>query len=95
MLRLSFELERVELGSQNRGRNVCIGDVAIHKTGAGRSSSRRSHSGCGNGGYVRSKLKAMAVNPGGNSSEDFRKIVDADIIKFGKVVKAANLHFEQ
>jgi tripartite-type tricarboxylate transporter receptor subunit TctC len=44
---------------------------------------------------VRSKLKAMAVNPGGNSSEDFRKIVDADIIKFGEVVKAANLHFEQ
>jgi tripartite-type tricarboxylate transporter receptor subunit TctC len=44
---------------------------------------------------VRSKLKAMAVNPVGNSSEDFRKIVDADIIKFGEVVKAANLHFEQ
>ncbi len=36
---------------------------------------------------VRSKLKAMAVNPGGNSSEDFRKIVDADIIKFGEVVE--------
>jgi tripartite-type tricarboxylate transporter receptor subunit TctC len=44
---------------------------------------------------VSQKLKAMAVNPGGNSSEDFRKIVDADIIKFGDVVKAANLHFEQ
>ena len=44
---------------------------------------------------VSAKLKTMAVNPGGNTSEDFRKIVDADIIKFGEVVKAANLHFEQ
>jgi tripartite-type tricarboxylate transporter receptor subunit TctC len=44
---------------------------------------------------VSQKLKAMAVNPGGISSDEFRKIVDSDIIKFGAVAKAANLHFEQ
>jgi tripartite-type tricarboxylate transporter receptor subunit TctC len=44
---------------------------------------------------VSAKLKTMAVNPGGDTSEEFRKIVDADIIKFGDVAKAANLHFEQ
>ena len=44
---------------------------------------------------VSAKLKTMAVNPGGDTSEDFRKIVDADIIKFGDVAKAADLHFEQ
>ena len=44
---------------------------------------------------VSAKLKAMAVNPGGGPPEDFRKIIDADILKFGEVVKAANLKFEQ
>ena len=42
---------------------------------------------------VGSKLKAMAVNPGGGSSEEFRKMIDADIQKFMAVVKAANLTF--
>src|SRR6476661_1866702 len=42
---------------------------------------------------VSSKLKAMAVNPGGGSSEEFRKMIDADIQKFVAVVKAANLTF--
>jgi tripartite-type tricarboxylate transporter receptor subunit TctC len=44
---------------------------------------------------VREKLKAMAVNPGGGSSEDFRKKIDGDIQTFADVVKAANLKFEE
>jgi tripartite-type tricarboxylate transporter receptor subunit TctC len=44
---------------------------------------------------VSDKLKAMAVEPGGGSPEDFRRRIDSDIVKFGEVVKAANLHFEQ
>jgi tripartite-type tricarboxylate transporter receptor subunit TctC len=42
---------------------------------------------------VSGKLKGMAVNPGGNSGEEFRHMIDADIVKFGAVVKAANLSF--
>jgi tripartite-type tricarboxylate transporter receptor subunit TctC len=42
---------------------------------------------------VSGKLKAMAVNPGGGSSEEFRRMIDADIQKFVDVVKAANLTF--
>jgi len=37
----------------------------------------------------------MAVNPGGNASEQFRAIIDADIKAYVEVVKAANLHFEE
>jgi tripartite-type tricarboxylate transporter receptor subunit TctC len=44
---------------------------------------------------VRAKLKAMAVNPGGGSGEEFRKKIDADIGVFADVVKAANLKFEE
>jgi tripartite-type tricarboxylate transporter receptor subunit TctC len=44
---------------------------------------------------VREKLKAMAVNPGGGPSEEFRKKIDADIRVFADVVKAANLKFEE
>jgi tripartite-type tricarboxylate transporter receptor subunit TctC len=43
---------------------------------------------------VGAKLKAMAVNPGGATPEEFKRIIDGDIIKFGEVVKAANLKFE-
>jgi tripartite-type tricarboxylate transporter receptor subunit TctC len=43
---------------------------------------------------VRSKLKAMAVNPGGGSGDEFRRMIDADIIKYVDIVKAANLKFE-
>jgi len=42
---------------------------------------------------VSSRLKGMAVNPGGNSGEEFRRMIDADIVKFTEVVKAANLSF--
>jgi tripartite-type tricarboxylate transporter receptor subunit TctC len=43
---------------------------------------------------VSEKLKAMAVNPGGASPDEFRRIIDSDIVKFRDVVKAANLKFE-
>jgi tripartite-type tricarboxylate transporter receptor subunit TctC len=44
---------------------------------------------------VSDKLKAMAVDPGGGSPEEFRRMIDADIVKFTAIVKAANLHFEE
>jgi tripartite-type tricarboxylate transporter receptor subunit TctC len=44
---------------------------------------------------VASKLKAMAVNPGGDTPEQFVKTIQSDIVKFGDVVKAANLKFEE
>ena len=43
---------------------------------------------------VARKLKEMAVTPGGTSSADFRKMIDADIQNYVEVVKAANLKFE-
>jgi tripartite-type tricarboxylate transporter receptor subunit TctC len=42
---------------------------------------------------VSGKLRGMAVNPGGGSGEEFRRMIDADIEKFVAVVKAANLTF--
>ncbi len=44
---------------------------------------------------VQQKLKAMAVNPRGNSGEDFRKMIDADIKNYVDVVKAAKLTFAE
>lgn len=44
---------------------------------------------------VSDKLKAMAVNPGGGPPEDFRQMIDSDIVKYSEVVKAANLQFEE
>jgi len=44
---------------------------------------------------VADKLKAMAVHPGGISSDEFRTIIDKDITAYVEVVKAANLHFEE
>ncbi len=43
---------------------------------------------------VSAKLSAMAVNPGGATPEQFEKIIQSDITKFGDVAKAANLKFE-
>lgn len=43
---------------------------------------------------VSAKLRGMAANPGGQSSAEFRKIIDADIEAYSAVVKAANLKFE-
>src|SRR5580700_2427707 len=44
---------------------------------------------------VSAKLKAMAVNPGGATPQEFVKIIDSDIVKFSAVIKAANLKFEE
>jgi tripartite-type tricarboxylate transporter receptor subunit TctC len=44
---------------------------------------------------VSAKLRGMAVNPGGTSSEEFRAMIDADIKNYVEVVKAANLKFEE
>jgi tripartite-type tricarboxylate transporter receptor subunit TctC len=43
---------------------------------------------------VNGKLKAMAVTPGGGSSDEFRRMIDADITTVAAVVKAANLEFK-
>jgi tripartite-type tricarboxylate transporter receptor subunit TctC len=43
---------------------------------------------------VAEKLKALAVSPGGATPEQFAKIIASDTEKFGAVVKAANLKFE-
>ena len=43
---------------------------------------------------VSAKLKAMAVNPGGGPSDEFRKLIDSDIVSYTQVVKAANLKFD-
>ena len=43
---------------------------------------------------VSAKLKAMAVDPGGATPDQFEKLIQSDITKFGDVVKAANLKFE-
>src|SRR3954466_7605874 len=44
---------------------------------------------------VSGKLRAMAVTPGGGSSDEFRALIDADIKATGEVVKAANLEFKE
>jgi tripartite-type tricarboxylate transporter receptor subunit TctC len=43
---------------------------------------------------VASKLKAMAVTPGGTSSTEFRAMIDKDIAGYQAVIKAANLKFD-
>ena len=43
---------------------------------------------------VTAKLKEMAVNPGGGTGQEFRKMIDADIQNYVSVVKAANLKFQ-
>jgi len=44
---------------------------------------------------VSQKLKAMAVDPGGATPEEFIKIINGDVEKFRGVVKAAHLTFEE
>jgi tripartite-type tricarboxylate transporter receptor subunit TctC len=43
---------------------------------------------------VSSKLREMAMNPGGTSSAEFSKMIDADFQNYVAVIKAANLKFE-
>jgi len=44
---------------------------------------------------VSEKLRNMAVTPGGGPPDEFRSLIAAEIIKYTKIVKAANLHFEE
>ena len=44
---------------------------------------------------VSQKLKAMAVDPGGATPEEFTKIINRDVEKFRGVVKVAHLTFEE
>ncbi len=44
---------------------------------------------------VQDKLKGMAVTPSGGSSDEFRRVIEADIRVFTDVVKAADLKFEE
>src|SRR6516164_3050635 len=44
---------------------------------------------------VSAKLKNLAVAPGGGPPDDFRRIVEDEIVKVRDVVKAANLKFEE
>jgi tripartite-type tricarboxylate transporter receptor subunit TctC len=46
-------------------------------------------------GGVREKLKAMAVDPGGAAGDEFRRIIDADIMRFGEIAREANLKCEE
>ena len=43
---------------------------------------------------VSSKLKAMAVTPGGQPGAEFRAMIDNDIKVLSEVIKAANLKFD-
>jgi tripartite-type tricarboxylate transporter receptor subunit TctC len=43
---------------------------------------------------VSSKLKAMAVTPGGQPGSEFRAMIDNDIKTISEVIKAANLKFD-
>ena len=40
------------------------------------------------------KLKALAINPSNDTPEQFKQLIESDIVKFRDVVKAANLKFE-
>jgi tripartite-type tricarboxylate transporter receptor subunit TctC len=44
---------------------------------------------------VIARLKLLGVDPVGNSSEEFSKILAADIARWGAVAKAANIRMEQ
>ena len=44
---------------------------------------------------VRERLRSMAVDPEGGTGEDFRQAIERDIARFGEIVQAANLKFEE
>ena len=43
---------------------------------------------------VSAKLKALAINPSNDTPEQFKQLIESDIVKFRDVVKTANLKFE-
>jgi tripartite-type tricarboxylate transporter receptor subunit TctC len=44
---------------------------------------------------VIARLKPLGIDTVGNSSEEFSKILAADIVRWGEVAKAANIRIEQ
>jgi tripartite-type tricarboxylate transporter receptor subunit TctC len=44
---------------------------------------------------VIARLKPLGIEPVGNSSEDFAKILAADIARWTEVAKAGNIKMEQ
>ena len=40
------------------------------------------------------ELKAMAINPSNDTPEQFKQLIEGDIVKFRHVVQAAHLKFE-
>jgi tripartite-type tricarboxylate transporter receptor subunit TctC len=44
---------------------------------------------------VIARLKLLGIDPVGNTSEEFSKILAADIARWGAVAKAANIRMEQ
>jgi len=44
---------------------------------------------------VSAKLKTLAINPSSATPEQFKRLIESDIVKFRDVVKAANLKFEE
>jgi tripartite-type tricarboxylate transporter receptor subunit TctC len=43
---------------------------------------------------VSARLKGMAINPSNDTPEQFKQLIESDIVKFRNVVQAANLKFE-
>ena len=43
---------------------------------------------------VAARLKALAINPSNDTPEQFKELIESDIVKFRNVVKTANLKFE-
>ena len=43
---------------------------------------------------VAQKLRALAVSPGGATPDEFRRIIDSDIVKYREVMQAAHLKFD-
>jgi tripartite-type tricarboxylate transporter receptor subunit TctC len=44
---------------------------------------------------VSAKLRNLAITPGGGPAEDFRRLIEDDIVKYRDIVKTANLRFEE
>jgi tripartite-type tricarboxylate transporter receptor subunit TctC len=43
---------------------------------------------------VSAKLKAIAINPSNDTPEQFKQLIESDVVKFRAVAKAAHLKFE-
>jgi tripartite-type tricarboxylate transporter receptor subunit TctC len=43
---------------------------------------------------VAARLRGMAINPSNDTPEQFKELIESDIVKFRGVVKAAKLNFE-